>query len=55
LNNYAETVITDSGVEVQRQQHATQSTTVQPDLMKQTVVGPRSMDGLMLYRYVKYL
>jgi lipopolysaccharide export system permease protein len=55
LNNYAETVITDSGVEVQHRQHATQSTTLHPDLMQLTVVRPRSMDGLMLYRYVKYL
>jgi len=55
LRNYTETKIMADGVEIVEEGRTTQPTTLHPDLIDLTVVRPSSLDGLMLYRYVRYL
>jgi len=55
LSNYRETRFTDQGVSTYRAFRSRQPNNLDPDLLGMTVVSPKTLDGVALYRYVQYL
>ncbi len=55
LNNYSETLFSDTEVTTRQVRQSSQETSLSPDLLGMTVVRPSSLDGISLYRYIRYL
>jgi lipopolysaccharide export system permease protein len=55
LNNYAESLFDDDGVQTRQTRESTQANNLSPDLVGLAIVRPSSLRGLELYRYIRYL
>lgn len=55
LNNFAESRFDDGGVTVRRERRFAELTGLNPELLSLTVVRAEALDGLALWRYIRYL
>ncbi len=55
LNNYSETLFSENGASTRQVRQSSQETNLNPDLLGMTVVRPKNLDGVSLYRYIQYL
>lgn len=55
LNNFEESRFDDKGVSVRRERRFAELTGLSPELLSLTVVRPEALDGLALWRYIRYL
>lgn len=55
LNNYAGTYFFDDGVTTERARRSAAVSGLNPELLGLTVVRPEALDGLALWRYIRYL
>ncbi len=55
LNNFAETRFDDHGVTVRSERKFAELTDLSPELLSLTVVRAEALDGLALWRYIRYL
>lgn len=55
LNNFAETRFEDTGVTVRRERRFAELTDLNPELLSLTVVRAEALNGLALWRYIRYL
>jgi len=55
LNNYVETRFNENGVTLRRERLFAEATGMNPDLLSLSVVRPEALDGVALWRYMRYL
>ena len=55
LNNFEESRFDDSGVKVRRERQFAELAGLSPELLSLTIVRPEALDGIALWRYIRYL
>ena len=55
LNNFEESRFGDEGVSVRRERRFAELSGLSPELLSLTVVRPEALNGLALWRYIRYL